>query len=261
MNARQATDQVSILRLLLEMLVVGISFVFFAILISFLFFLVMEGSADISGLKDDPAIIDAMDIATLFAAPLVIFATLVVGDIMLRKRQVSLRSLGFKRPDNIGVTIFEGLGLTAILLTFWVASWQFFEAMALGVPFNFLTVIKGDEFRFFYAMTAVAWIAVAFGEEVLFRGFFLNNFMQMFRGSKAGIIFAVVFQAMLFSTLHIDQTAEASQMIIKLVPVFLTGVILGGAYFLFNRNLWPLVIARGILNNIYFTLVFTNIIG
>ncbi|MHA1543903.1 MAG: lysostaphin resistance A-like protein [Alphaproteobacteria bacterium] len=251
----QLKDRVPILRLLLEVLVVGMAFVFFALLISFLFFFVMEGSADISGLKDDPAVADAMKVGTLFAAPLVLFATLVVGDVMLRKRHVSLRSLGFKRPESIGITIFEGVGLTAILLALWAAIWQFYEAMGLGIPYEFLTVMRGDEFRFFYAMTAVAWVAAAFGEEVLFRGFFLNNFKEMFRGSKAGIVFAVIFQAMLFSVLHMSDT------IIQSVPVFLTGLILGAAYFLFNRNLWPLIIAHGILINIYFTLVYTNTIG
>lgn len=247
--------KVPIPRLLLEVLVVGVGFIFFALGISVLFFFVMEGGADISTFQDDPAVREAVDVATLFAAPLVIFATLVVGDVLLRKRHVSLRSLGFKRPENIGVTIFEGLALTAILLALWVAIWQFYEAMNLGVPYRFMSVLQGDEFRFFYAMTAVAWIAAAFGEEVLFRGLLLNNFKEIFRGSKAGIVFAVIFQAMIFSLLHMDAT------LIQSVPVFLTGIILGVAYFLFNRNLWPLIIAHGILNNIYFTLVYTNTIG
>ncbi len=260
--ARTPTGRtVPILRLLSEVLAVGVAFIFFALLISFLFFFVMEGSGDVSDLAGDPLVAQAMEVATLFAAPLVMFATLVVGDSMLRNRHVSLRSLGFKRPENLGITIFEGLGLTAILLAFWVATWQFYQVMGLDVPFKFHTIIRGDEFRFFYAMTAVAWVAAAFGEEVLFRGFFMNNFMAMFRGSKAGIVFAVVFQAMLFSSLHIGSAPDFSQTVIQLIPVFLTGIIMGGAYFLFNRNLWPLVIAHGILNNIYFTLVYTNTIG
>ncbi len=261
MNAPLPEGQVPILRLLLEMLVVGIAFSLFALVVSTLFFFVMEGGADISAFQDDPEVREAIAIATLFAAPLVMFATLVVGDSMLRKRQVSLRSLGFKRPENMGVTIFEGLGLTAIMLAFWAATWQFYETFDLGVPFTFLTVFRGDEFRFFYAMTAVTWIASAFGEEVLFRGFFMNNLMQMFRGSKAGIVFAVIFQAMFFTLMHLGETDSSSPVVFQMIPVFLTGVILGGAYFLFNRNLWPLIIAHGILMNIYFALIYTNTIG
>ncbi|MEE8294485.1 MAG: CPBP family intramembrane glutamic endopeptidase [Sphingomonadales bacterium] len=248
-------EKVPILRLLSEVLVVAVAFIFFALVISVLFFFVMEGGADISAFQDDPEVREAMDVATLFAAPLVIFATLVVGDVLLRKRHVSLRSLGFKRPESIGVTIFEGLGLTAILLALWVAIWQYYETMNLGVPYKFMFVLQGNDFIFFYAMTAVAWVAAAFGEEVLFRGLLLNNFKEMFRGSKAGIAFAVIFQAMIYSFLHVGETMVQS------VPVFLTGIILGVAYFLFNRNLWPLIIAHGILNNIYFTLVYTNTIG
>ncbi len=255
MATRQSGETQPVLRLLLEFGVVAASFIGLSLVIVFLLFFVMMGETP-GGLEVTPEVERVLQIATLFAAPLVLFGTLVVGDIMLRKRQVSLRSLGFKRPENIGVTIFEGLGLTALLLALWVAVWQFYQALNLGVPYEFFTIIRGDDFRYFYAMTLVAWVAAGFGEEVLFRGFFLNNLAELFRGSnKAGIVLAVIFQAMLFSLLHLGET------LIQSVPVFLTGVILGGAYFLFNRNLWPLIIAHGLLNNLYFALIYNNSIG
>ncbi len=255
MAPRQLGKKVPILRLLYEMIVVGVAFAFLAVAISFLLYFVLEGDLNISGFRSDPEVGEALEIATLFAAPLVLYATLVVGDSLLRKRQVSLRALGLKKPENLGVTIFEGLGLTAILLAFWVASWQFYQTLDLGVPYEIQTIIRGDEFRYFYAMTAFTWIATAFGEEVLFRGFYMNTMLELFRGSGAGVVFAVIFQALIFSLLHMGSTT------IQSIPVFITGLIMGGAYFLFNRNLWPLIIAHGLLNNLYFALLYNNIIG
>jgi membrane protease YdiL (CAAX protease family) len=84
----------------------------------------------------------------------------------------------------------------------------------------------------------------------------------MFRGKKVGILMAIVLQAFIFIFLHLDARLDEFPLwAIRAFPVFLTGLMLGGAYFLFNRNLWPLIIAHGTLINIYYIMVYNDMLG
>lgn len=261
MPDRQQDRKVSPFRLLLEMVVVGIMALVFALISAWLLYWVL-GGPDPSAPGTAKDFKETTELAAFFSAPIFVFMTLVFGDMLLRQRQVSLRALGFKKPESTGLTLFQGIGLSVVLLGFWAGIWQVYEGMGLGVPFEIVDVFSGDEFRFFFAMTAVAWVASGLGEEVLFRGFFMNNLMALFGDKKIGIVLAVILQAVLFSLFHMaDTLTEFGPAIIQSVPMFVTGLILGAAYFLFSRNLWPLIIAHGIIYNVYVILVYTGTIG
>lgn len=86
----------------------------------------------------------------------------------------------------------------------------------------------------FYTMLVLA-VVPAIGEELLFRGYLQQKFMNRF--SKSHI--AILITAFLFSAIHFDLQA--------IVPRFILGVLLGYLY-LWSRNLWLPILAHFINN-------------
>ena len=72
-------------------------------------------------------------------------------------------------------------------------------------------------------------LIIAFYEEIVFRGYILNNLMESFNKWVALIISAV-----LFAIFHID---NPSMGIIPLINIFLAGILLGMNY-IYTKNLW-----------------------
>ena len=65
-----------------------------------------------------------------------------------------------------------------------------------------------------------------------------------------GLIFANLVQAILFGLIHWYQGIPG------IVLTGTVGLIFGAFYFLPGRNLWPLILAHGIINSISFTIIF-----
>ena len=96
---------------------------------------------------------------------------------------------------------------------------------------------------------AVMWLNAAFGEELVFRGFLMNNLHRALGGGwKAGLAAAAVV-AFAFGALHVS-----SQGLYGLVVAGSTGFLLGVLFLIGKRNLLPVVIAHGCINTISYLL-------
>ncbi len=93
----------------------------------------------------------------------------------------------------------------------------------------------------------IAWGAAGFCEELIFRGFLLNQFARLFGGSKAGWGLALLFQAMLFGLGHYTQGLTG------IIITGLIGLLFGVLYILAGRNLWCLILAHGIVDTLSLT--------
>jgi len=80
-----------------------------------------------------------------------------------------------------------------------------------------------------FLLSLVLFIIVAFNEEILMRGYILNNLM----GSKNKYL-ALLISAVIFSVLH---GMNANISLLALVNLMLAGIILGSTY-IFTINLW-----------------------
>lgn len=80
-----------------------------------------------------------------------------------------------------------------------------------------------------FIINVVTMVLVAFGEELVFRGYVLNNLMQSFNRW-----IALATSALLFATFHIGSPGAN---ILPLINVFIAGLLLGVNYS-HTRNLW-----------------------
>lgn len=176
------------------------------------------------------------------------FTTLVVASWRMRARGVTWRELGLYRPKHIG----KMLGFSAIIFITVVLAMIVFEVVKDQLPFSIVPDTSSDESKFgnlkdnyplFFSIIFFVWIESML-EELLDRGFVLNWFEKLFSKTSMATVLAVLIQAMIFGFRHSNDLSARS------ISVGLIGLVMGIAYVVFGRNLWPLIIAHCVLNTV-----------
>ncbi len=177
------------------------------------------------------------------------FTTLVVASWRMKVRGVTWKDLGLVKPKSLPKTIM----VTAIILVSVIISIIIFEIVKDQFP-SFIAPdtssenatskfgdLKGNWPHFFLIIFFI-WVE-SFLEELLDRGFLMNWIEQIFSKTSFATVIAVLLQAVIFGFRHSNELSERS------ITVGIIGLIMGIAYMVFGRNLWPLIIAHCILNS------------
>lgn len=176
------------------------------------------------------------------------FSTLIVATWRMKVRGVKWKEIGLRKPRDIKNTLIA----TGITLSLTVGSIIFFEIIKDQLPFyvtpdtsNASAVSKfGDltgNWLLFLSIVPIILVE-SFLEEILDRGFLINWLERMFSKTTLATILAVILQAAIFGFRHSNDLSERS------ITVGLIGLTMGISYVLFNRNLWPQILAHSILN-------------
>ncbi len=177
-------------------------------------------------------------------------STLVVASWRMKVRGVSWKDLGLHKPESYKKTLLISGGILAVTLVSIVV----FHLIKDQIPFlvapesspedsgSKFGDLKGNWLLFFSIIPLV--LVQSFLEELLDRGFLMNWFEQLFSKTSFATILAVLVQAVIFGFRHSHDLSERS------ITVALIGLTMGTAYMVFGRNLWPLIIAHGVLNTI-----------
>jgi membrane protease YdiL (CAAX protease family) len=136
------------------------------------------------------------------------------------------------------------------------------EALELFATQRLLTKLlnKGpdlDEFRRLIGNTTLliiavtlAWVLAAFGEETVWRGYFMNRLTDIFGRSRTGWIVSAVLITLLFGLAHFPQGPTG------VIENIIDGAILAALYFATGRNLWAPIIAHGIQDTVDVLLIY-----
>jgi membrane protease YdiL (CAAX protease family) len=91
----------------------------------------------------------------------------------------------------------------------------------------------------------IVWITAAFLEEFMFRGYLMNRIIDL-QGKETKIAWAIaiVGQAVIFGLIHSQQGPGG------MFKVGAIGLVFGLSYLAVGRNLWPLILAHGIIDTI-----------
>lgn len=182
-------------------------------------------------------------------------ATLVATGLLMRRGD-NWRSLGLRWADTRR-DLISGVGM--VMLAFAAVSF----ANAVMMPF--LSWLLGAEakrtfpdvstFAQYLTVMGVVWTTAAFGEEMLFRGFLMGRFKQAFGLGPWSWVFALIAQAAVFGAVH------AYQGIGGVLLTGVVGLVFGAMYHVAKRNLWPLIIAHGLVNSFGITVLHLQATG
>jgi hypothetical protein len=176
--------------------------------------------------------------------------TLAFATWRMRARGVSWKDLGLCRPNDYKVALIAtvavlGMAIISIVL-FQVAKDQLALGVAPDSSESSAVARFGDlhgNWSLFLAIIPFVWLESLL-EEILDRGFLMNWIERMLPRSSFATICAVIAQAAIFGFRHAHDLSERS------ITVGLIGLAMGVGYVVFGRNLWPLIVAHGVLNTL-----------
>lgn len=160
------------------------------------------------------------------------------------RRALPWASIGLAAPSGAGTFALQVL---TALLGGWGAALLAMNVAIQGLGWAPLDAsrfagIEGNTTALMGAL-ALSWTTAAFGEEVLFRGFVQSRLQALMDGRRYAAPAAAIVQALLFAFGHAYQGA--------------TGMLVSGAIglafgllMLRFRNVWPLVIAHGMIDTV-----------
>lgn len=88
------------------------------------------------------------------------------------------------------------------------------------------------------AMALLLPITAAIPEEIVYRGFLLNQFARLYGDGRAAAVLAVLSQAFVFGLVHFQWGTGG------IVATTIMGLVWGSAYLLCGRNLWIVIMAH-----------------
>ncbi|HMA43257.1 MAG TPA: CPBP family glutamic-type intramembrane protease [Gemmatimonadales bacterium] len=178
-----------------------------------------------------------------------IVAGLALATWLLAREGESWRSLGWRRPPSIGAAAAWTIGTFLVLIAVLPALLQPIAA-ALGLPpqhLERLGDLRGDLTRFLILLLPLGWGTAAFGEEMLFRGYFNTRLARAFGGGRVALAAAAVGQAALFGLVHLYLGPKG------VLNAFAIGLVSAAVYAANGRNLWPLILAHGLVDTVGLT--------
>lgn len=201
-----------------------------------------------------------VEAAWSYAGPISLLAALGVATWRLRKRKETWATLGLGQPKSIRWTMLWtliafavtiGAGILADSLTTSLIGAPDEAKQAIDARFqDRFESVPGNLSAYLFWL-AIAWIIGGFTEEILFRGVLFTRFEHLFAGIPFAVFLAIAFQAVLFGQQHYYYQGVAGWVATGAIA-FVSGIL----YLAFNRNLWPLVLSRGLSNTLGLTLIY-----
>lgn len=195
-----------------------------------------------------------------FSGPVSLLIVLTVATIYLHRRGETWSQLGLRNPGGwkswllvlpqvlLGVAVIIGTGaLTAYggeALGLWST-----DAPPAGVEARWGD-IQGN-LPVYLLWLFLAWVSAGFGEELFFRAYMVSRAERIVKGLPLALFMAILIPAAIFGFAHFYYQGMRG--------LFTTGMIglsIGALYLLYKRNLWPLIIAHGLVDTLGFTAMY-----
>lgn len=185
-----------------------------------------------------------------YAGQVYMAVSVLAATFMMRRNGETWRDLGLRWATNRR-DLAKGAGMVlAVIVGSVVVNGlvQWVVASVLGLPVE-RELPDVSTLALYLTMMALIWTTNAFGEEMVYRGFLMSRLGALFGGTRFAWILAAFVQAAIFGLGH------AYQGVVGVVITGMVGLVFGLAYLLSRRNLWPVIIAHGIINTIGMTVL------
>jgi hypothetical protein len=180
---------------------------------------------------------------------------LLLGWVSLRIRGMGWRAVGLVRPARWGRAILIAL-VAAVVLQ--VLSTYVTEPIIASITGAATDLSRFRQFvgnpRLLLVGLAVVWTLAAFGEELTCRGYILNRVADLGNRRPSAWIIGLASVSVLFGVGHLYQGPTG------VVDTTISGLLLGGLYLIFDRNLWIPILTHGFTDTIALLLVFFDLV-
>ena len=161
-------------------------------------------------------------------------------------------ALGFQREKFTFKNIFVLAPLVALgLFSLYVFALVPGITKLTGAPIDYSSFdqLRGNLPACLIALLLV-WSATAFGEEIIFRGYFMRQFVKFFGESKASIVLNIFLFSCFFGFMH-SQQGITGQLVTGIV-----GALLALIFYLRKYDLWFIVTVHGFFDTIALIFIY-----
>jgi len=161
----------------------------------------------------------------------------------------SLRPLGFVKKRTW--FLVKNAVVFTILIVPISCGFAYLIPQFTNVPldYSFFKQLNGNTVAFLLSLPLV-WIMGGFFEEVIFRGFLLNQLIRILGNNKLAIVISLLVTAVFFGFMHSYQGVSG---------IWLTGTIglmLGIIFIINKRNLWINIMVHGLIDTVAMTVFY-----
>jgi len=141
--------------------------------------------------------------------------------------------------------------LLSIVISYFLI--RLFRASPFGGPdYSRFSVVHGNG-KLLLVWLLPIWTIVAFGEEIIGRGFIINRLLVVLERTFNPSLLAIVLSAVIFGSVHFYQGVAG------VVDNTCTGIIFGALYLNQGRNLWSNVLAHGFVDSVAILIFFFGV--
>lgn len=161
-------------------------------------------------------------------------------------------ALGFQREKFTFKNIFVLAPLVALgLFIFYVFVLVPGITELTGAPIDYSSFdqLKGNLPACLIALLLV-WVSAGFGEEIIFRGYFMRQFVKFFGDSKISMVLNIVLLACFFGFMHSYQ-GITGQLVTGVI-----GALLAFIFYLRKYDLWFIIAVHGFFDTIALICVY-----
>ncbi len=193
-------------------------------------------------------------IKLLFLSRMLILVVLATG--LLRLRGLTWSDTGLRRPNWRTFSAAVPLGLIASFLAVGISRWASTQLGFEAADYSTFSALKGNLLEYLFWLIPVSLVSAAVGEELLFRGFFLNTLCVGLGGSRVtGSVLAIIANAVIFGALHIYQGPAGA------LSAGVIGLVLGFVWLLSGRNLWAGIVIHALLDGASMTAIYFGVMA
>ena len=165
-------------------------------------------------------------------------------------------ALGFQRQKLTVKNILVYAPLVAIgLFIFYAFALVPLITKLTGVPIDYsgFDELEGNLSYFLFFLLLV-WATAGFGEEIIFRGYFMRQFVKFFGESKISIVLNIFIVTGFFGFMHSGQGITG-----QLVTWFI-GALIALIFYLRKYDLWFVIAVHGFFNTLALTCFYLGLV-
>ena len=180
--------------------------------------------------------------------------SLVVIALVVWLRPGDLEQLGFQPVENWARVLALGLALGTVLSLGAITLLEPLSERLTGVPhdIHLIDPIRGDRGATLRLLVLV-WVLAAPVEEVLFRGFLMNEFAALLGTSSWALLVNLILTSVLFGLAHWYQGQSG------VLSTGVVGLLLGALFIWTGFNIWPVIFTHAFIDTVSLLLVYSNL--
>lgn len=173
---------------------------------------------------------------------------------ILRLRRKDWKEFGFRVSVNWGRVLWIAVGGTILIHMLMSLILKPFITQLTGEPVDTsrFDMVRGDLVYLLIGL-GVVWTVAAFGEEMVFRGYFLNRIADLFKNRYMGWTVGLIVSSIVFGLGHLYQGISGA------ILAGFFGMVFGLVYLVSGRNLWVPILLHGFYDTSAFLILYFSL--